>query len=305
MVLQPTDSFQEALAAARRELARAVQDKRHPMRFFALASAGPEGPVVRTVVLRGMPVPFCCRVYTDARSRKVAAFREGSLASLLFYHPGKKFQLTIQARPVLHHGDAIARDCWARIPDFARADYTTVQAPGTSVEEYAIAHRWASSEEDAHFCVLDFEPLSLELLQLRREGNIRLGFMPGGGEGGGVKAHGDSGLGTEGGGIVGAGDGSYVGVGTGAGARAGAGSYVGAGTEDERNSGAGSSVGVGTEDERNSDAGSGGDGHGVGEARASGSSDGGFVPSGKRKAEAPGLEESRIKGGWIGKVLVP
>ncbi|MFK7970361.1 MAG: pyridoxamine 5'-phosphate oxidase family protein, partial [Bacteroidia bacterium] len=74
------------LKNAQGELLRANADKRHPFRFFTLATLD-KYPEVRTVVLRKAKPDFDIVLFTDSRSPKVRHIQASPHVSALFYHP--------------------------------------------------------------------------------------------------------------------------------------------------------------------------------------------------------------------------
>jgi len=156
------------------ELHRGALDPKHPFRFLTLATSGAQFPQVRTVVLRQLSSTMEFLVYTDVRTAKVRDLLETPRVSLLFYHPKKQVQVRVKAIATLHVEDALAQEHWKRVPEKRQSEYKSGLVPGTSIETPDLG--WETQSESAYFSVLKFSPLSIEVLQLAREGHLRLQF---------------------------------------------------------------------------------------------------------------------------------
>ena len=65
----------------------------------------------------------------------------------------------------------IVNSLWARIPEYARKDYATLSAPGDALTGGDLVYDLDRAR--ANFVVLNVKVLSLELLELKREGHVR------------------------------------------------------------------------------------------------------------------------------------
>jgi pyridoxine/pyridoxamine 5'-phosphate oxidase len=174
MLFSSTDSLAPIWQTLLHELQRGALDPKHPFRYLSLATAGTQFPQVRTVVLRQFTADLEFLVYTDARSAKVHELFEAPRVSLLFYHPKKQVQVRVQALATVHVEDELAQAHWKRVSEKRRSEYQSKLDPGTRIETPAAG--WDSSLESSHFSVLRFSPLSIEVLQLAREGHLRIQF---------------------------------------------------------------------------------------------------------------------------------
>jgi general stress protein 26 len=156
------------------ELHRGVVDPKHPFRFLTLATSGAQFPQIRTVVLRQISPTMDFLVYSDVRTTKVQDLLETPRLSLLFYHPKKKVQVRVKAIATLHVEDALALEHWKRISEQRQSEYKSRLAPGTRIETPNLG--WETHSESTYFSVLKFSPLSIEVLQLAREGHLRIQF---------------------------------------------------------------------------------------------------------------------------------
>lgn len=175
MLFQNTDTLEEIWQAVKHELHRGALDAKHPFHWVNLGTVSGEFPSVRTVVLRKLNQELDFFVFTDYRSEKCSDFRQNPNAVLHFYHPKKQAQIRVKAQTKLHFQNECAVEFWNTIPNHRKSEYTGAQAPGTP-----ISHRekgWKEENSSEHFfCVLEFSPVEIEVLQLRRDGHLRVHF---------------------------------------------------------------------------------------------------------------------------------
>jgi pyridoxine/pyridoxamine 5'-phosphate oxidase len=156
------------------ELHRGALDPKHPFRYVTLATVGTRFPQVRIVVFRQLTSNLEFLVYTDARSAKLQDLQVVPQVSLLFYHPKKQVQVRVKALASIHVADDLAQEHWKRISERRQSEYTSKLAPGTRIEKPELG--WQTNMESAHFSVLKFSPLSIEVLQLAKDGHLRIQF---------------------------------------------------------------------------------------------------------------------------------
>ncbi|MCC5944793.1 MAG: pyridoxamine 5'-phosphate oxidase family protein [Bernardetiaceae bacterium] len=172
---ESTPTSQDYYQKTWQQLRRATADKRHPFRYFTLASTDSLGQAQqRVVALRKIDNSRRLWIYTDYRTQKIADFKQNPHASLLFFHPKKWLQLRLQARAQVHYQDEVSRQIWNALPAHSRKDYTTAQAPATPMTQDFDEVAYLDTEN--YFCRLSFEIETIELLQIRREGHHRLLF---------------------------------------------------------------------------------------------------------------------------------
>ena len=174
MLFNSSDAPSQIWQNVLHELHRGALDPKHPFRFLTLATAGTQFPQVRTVVLRQLTSTMEFLVYTDVRTAKVQDLLETPRVSLLFYHPKKQVQVRIKAIATLHVANALAQEHWKCVSEKRQSEYKSGLAPGTRIETPDLG--WEADPESAHFSVLKFSPLSIEVLQLAREGHLRMQF---------------------------------------------------------------------------------------------------------------------------------
>lgn len=156
-------------------LVRATVDKKHPWRVVGFSTAGANGPQVRSVILRAVrPTEHQLVFYTDARSQKMADIAHDPRVALLFWNARNNTQLRVCGKASPESSELIVNDCWSRIPDYARKDYATLSAPGQVLGSGGLLHDFETARRN--FVVLNVAVHSMELLELKREGHVRMGF---------------------------------------------------------------------------------------------------------------------------------
>lgn len=158
---------------AQGELLRANADKRHPFRFFTLATLD-QYPEVRTVVLRKASPDFKIVVFTDPRSPKIHHIQANAHVSALFYHTKKRLQIRIRAKAILPEAssDEFAQYVQQVKSSFSVSDYTSELAPGAVLDENEVA----ATEEKLFFQPIILKPQTIDVLRLSREGHQRIQY---------------------------------------------------------------------------------------------------------------------------------
>lgn len=160
----------QLLETAKAELFRSNADRKHPFRFFFLATSG-SYPELRTVVQRQVDPNLQVLFYTDSRSPKVAQMQQQPEVSALFWHPKKQLQVRLKgAAQFIDASHPEYVDYLARVQQSpSTKDYRSLQAPGTALgkgEAPAYGAQW-------HFLAVLIQPHELDVLQLQREQHLR------------------------------------------------------------------------------------------------------------------------------------
>lgn len=114
----------------------AVINRANAMTTPAFATAGADGPNVRTVALRRANRASRALVFhTDARSQKVNELEEMPVAVWMAWDAGHSEQFQLRGRTSLHLDDEVASTMWASLPDDELALYYKPQTPGTPTDE--------------------------------------------------------------------------------------------------------------------------------------------------------------------------
>ncbi|RMB59457.1 pyridoxamine 5'-phosphate oxidase [Dokdonia sinensis] len=161
------------LEEAKRELVNGHAKKRHPFRYFTLATIEDGKPRQRTVVLRKTLIDLSLVFFTDSRTQKIEDLKQQNVCSALFYHPKQLLQLRITGKAELITDKDEIATYWHTVQESSKKDYTTDRAPGTAIKNPDLV---SYSKEDAHFCPVKIIPTSIEYLRLKRPNHIRVLF---------------------------------------------------------------------------------------------------------------------------------
>ncbi|MCA0132744.1 pyridoxamine 5'-phosphate oxidase family protein [Winogradskyella alexanderae] len=165
------------LRSCKRELINGYAKKRHPFRYFSLATTSNGMSRQRTVVLRKLLSDFTFVIYTDSRSQKVMDIRNNNSVSGLFYHPKKLLQIRVEGKAEIITDKAILNEYWKNINENSRKDYTTYLKPGSLINN---PDDVSYNLEANNFCVIHIIPNSIEYLQLKRPNHLRILFTKSG-----------------------------------------------------------------------------------------------------------------------------
>jgi pyridoxine/pyridoxamine 5'-phosphate oxidase len=157
-------------------LQQAVSAKSHPWRTPVLATTDGDIADARTVVLREAERDSATlRVYSDARSTKVAQIASHPQGTLVMWSPQLGWQLRVRAQLAVSTEGLEVSSRWARLKlSPAAQDYLSAQAPGAPLDA-ALAARG----ERAHFALIDARVRSIDWLELHAQGHRRARFVVG------------------------------------------------------------------------------------------------------------------------------
>ena len=161
------------LEEARIELINGHAKKRHPFRYFTLATIENNEPRQRTVVLRKTLTDLSFVFYTDKRTQKIEDLQQNSSCSALFYNPKKLLQLRISGKAEIITDKEQIATYWHTIQVASKKDYITKIAPGTLIND---PDGIAYTLEENYFCPVKIIPTSIEYLLLKRPNHIRVLF---------------------------------------------------------------------------------------------------------------------------------
>lgn len=109
-------------------IGRGTKDRHHPARHPTLATIAPDGPDLRTLVLRAANrSEKTLEFHTDASSPKVAHIRQTPRVAIHIWIPKASLQIRAKALAEIFPGD---RDLFAQLPEAAQMNYQGA-APGT------------------------------------------------------------------------------------------------------------------------------------------------------------------------------
>jgi pyridoxine/pyridoxamine 5'-phosphate oxidase len=161
------------LEEALRELVNGHAKKRHPFRYFVLATNENGKPTQRTVVLRKTLADQSLVIYTDKRTQKIKDLQKNSNFCALFYDAKKLLQIRIEGKAELITDTAQIATYWHTVQAASRKDYTTMLAPGTPIENLEEVGYTATEN---YFCPVKLVPQTIEYLRLQRPNHLRVLF---------------------------------------------------------------------------------------------------------------------------------
>lgn len=180
--MTPLPAFYDDLDATFTELWRLLADGaahgRSGFHLPTLATLSPEGPRLRTVVLREADsAAATLRFHCDRRSDKAFELADNPACALAVYDAAAKIQIRIEGRATLHTDDAVAEAAWAGSRPMSRVCYAAEPPPGTALLA-GNAHTLpdeatAAATGRRHFCAVVVKALRLDFLYLDRRGHRR------------------------------------------------------------------------------------------------------------------------------------
>jgi pyridoxamine 5'-phosphate oxidase len=152
----------------------AISHKKHPFRYFTLATSDKEGtPRLRTVVLREVDKNLNMTVYADERSEKISQIEYNKSISMLFFDTSRLLQITVKGKAYRITNDRKLHDIWEKIPPKSRKDYTTESAPGQEINN---PDEIDYLDKTHFFTAIRLIPEEIEYLRLKRPNHIRARF---------------------------------------------------------------------------------------------------------------------------------
>lgn len=124
MSWRPPDDLNALATHIAGQLTEAVERRRGAWRTPVLATATPQGPSARVIVLRVLDADTrCLEIFTDARSAKVGEIAAEPLVALTFWDPETSEQLRIAGPAGAVEDDARLAARWAAIGTAGQALY--------------------------------------------------------------------------------------------------------------------------------------------------------------------------------------
>ncbi|MGA0610334.1 pyridoxamine 5'-phosphate oxidase family protein [Caldimonas sp. KR1-144] len=168
-------------AALWRELMMAAHDREHGWHSCVLATHDAhDGPDARTVVLREVdPERRQLFIYTDARSAKHRQLDADARAMLVCWSPQLGWQLRLRLICEVRSEGLDVTSRWAQLRSRPSArDYLAPLAPGVALPDDPARQPQAAptSVERTHFALIGAQVLSVDWLELHRDGHRRARF---------------------------------------------------------------------------------------------------------------------------------
>jgi hypothetical protein len=157
------------------ELDRATHDRHHEWRTPVLATTADDGPDARTVVLREVDRDRQrVVVYSDARAGKIAQLASKPRAVMVLWSKRLSWQLRLRLQVEVKTDGLAVTTRWARVKMSPNAgDYLSANTPGSPLQAPGVR---PPAAERAAFAVLEAEVLSIDWLELHRDGHRRAAF---------------------------------------------------------------------------------------------------------------------------------
>ncbi len=156
------------------EWQEALKNKKHPFRYFTLATVGFNStPRLRTVVLRAIDKDLNMMIYTDRRSKKVTHITENTKVSMLFFNVEKQLQVTVKGRASLIKDPMVIKRMWESLPQASKSEYTAEQMPGTEISDPSVIEYL---KHDHFFGAVQLYPERIEYLRLGSPRHVRVEF---------------------------------------------------------------------------------------------------------------------------------
>ncbi|RPG59696.1 MAG: hypothetical protein CBD95_000545 [Flavobacteriales bacterium TMED235] len=162
----------QILDDCKKQLLAALKYKKHPFRFFTLATQTQNGKInLRTVVLRDFDSEkMHFNIFTDARSKKTNELKQNNNAHFLFYDSKRMVQLIVQAKMIKIFNDDLT---YKALPESNKKDYSSLQLPGSKIKG---PDQLNHDNSKGYFTNIEFKSSSFEYLRLKRPNHIRAIF---------------------------------------------------------------------------------------------------------------------------------
>ena len=169
------------------DLASALGNSDHPWFLSSFATCDEYIPHVRLLVLRDVDADENSIVFhTDSRSEKISQVRNHPTTSALFWNPDDRVQLILHGESNVQTTGKIVDEQWSLCALTSRRAYLGELPPGEPADEMCVnfpeelASRPPSPEETEsgreNFAVIAMSVISMDVLLLRQQGNVRARF---------------------------------------------------------------------------------------------------------------------------------
>ena len=176
-IILPNNTLREIPSIIFSELRKAASKKKHPFKNVVLTTVKEQNPLSRWVIFRKLTIEQNLLVYTDARSEKIKNLRKNPNCGLLFYNNKQGLQIYFNAVSTVHQKNELTKKYWQGIVGKSSENYTTVNSPGSPINSIDKGHITDKDLNDKHFSIIEFIPVSMKILQLSRDGHIRVNFV--------------------------------------------------------------------------------------------------------------------------------
>ena len=176
-IILPNNTLREIPSIIFSELRKAAFKKKHPFKNVVLTTVKEQNPLSRWVIFRKLTTEQNLLVYTDARSEKIKNLRKNPNCGLLFYNNRQGLQIYFNAVSTIHQRNELTKKYWQGIVGKSSENYTTVNPPGSPINSIDKGHITDKDLNNKHFSIIEFIPVNMKILQLSRNGHIRVNFV--------------------------------------------------------------------------------------------------------------------------------
>ena len=176
-IILPNNTLREIPSIVFSELRKAASKKKHPFKNVVLTTVKEQNPLSRWVIFRKLTMEQNLLVYTDSRSEKIKNLRKNPNCGLLFYNNRQGLQIYFNAVSTIHQKNELTKKYWQGIVGKSSENYTTVNPPGSPINSIDKGHITDKDLNDKHFSIIEFIPVNMKILQLSRDGHIRVIFV--------------------------------------------------------------------------------------------------------------------------------
>ena len=176
-IILPNNTLREIPSIIFSELRKAASKKRHPFKNVVLTTVKEQNPLSRWVIFRKLTMEQNLLVYTDSRSEKIKNLRKNPNCGLLFYNNRQGLQIYFNAVSTIHQKNELTKKYWQGIVGKSSENYTTVNPPGSPINSIDKGHITDKDLNDKYFSIIEFIPVNMKILQLSRDGHIRVNFV--------------------------------------------------------------------------------------------------------------------------------
>ena len=176
-IIFPNNTLREIPSIIFSELRKAASKKKHPFKNVVLTTVKEQNPLSRWVIFRKLTIEQNLLVYTDSRSEKIKNLRKNPNCGLLFYNNRQGLQIYFNAVSTIHQKNELTKKYWQGIVGKSSENYTTVNPPGSPINSIDKGHITDKDLNDKHFSIIEFIPVNMKILQLSRDGHIRVNLV--------------------------------------------------------------------------------------------------------------------------------
>ena len=176
-IILPNTTLRDIPSIIFSELRKAASKKKHPFKNVVLTTVKEQNPLSRWVIFRKLTMEQNLLVYTDSRSEKIKNLRKNPNCGLLFYNNRQGLQIYFNAVSTIHQKNELTKKYWQGIVGKSSENYTTVNPPGSPINSIDKGHITDKDLNDKHFSIIEFIPVNMKILQLSRDGHIRVNFV--------------------------------------------------------------------------------------------------------------------------------